>query len=181
MNRFHAHLDICEQCREHPLNLCEVGAYFLGKAVDAGDDPVPPPVRPSIRITGPAPTNFGLHYLTGRRPPEPPHLQNIPIRTELGKQIRRAFIAGPPGSVLMMTDYNAIEMKLMEQFSKEFGLPETPTAPEKPLVCAECGCETNVSMEKPCSACGSIRMVLVSVIEDTFGENWRDAFKDPKK
>jgi hypothetical protein len=174
VNRFHAHLDICEQCREHPLNLCEVGAYFLGKAVDAGEE-VPKQSSNECPECVRAPSK-PVSFVTGRLMGREPRMQTIPIRTELGKQIREIF-TGPPGSSMVMGDYNAIEMRLMAQFSKEF---EDKTE-KKPLVCAECGCETNTSMGKPCSACGSARVVLVSVIEDTFGENWRDAFKDHKK
>ena len=32
INKFHAHLDICEQCRKHPFDLCEVGAKLLKEA-----------------------------------------------------------------------------------------------------------------------------------------------------
>lgn len=58
-------------------------------------------------------TNFALAATsTGRLSSNDPNLQNIPIRTELGRRIRHAFTA-PPGHVLMAADYNQIELRLV--------------------------------------------------------------------
>jgi hypothetical protein len=38
-NAFHVHLDACRQCRDHPLDLCTIGAGLLRAAVDASDRP----------------------------------------------------------------------------------------------------------------------------------------------
>ncbi|MEI6418783.1 MAG: DNA polymerase I [Sphingomonadales bacterium] len=63
--------------------------------------------------TGRVHTNFHLAATsTGRLSSNDPNLQNIPIRTEMGRRIRHAFVAAP-GHVIMAADYNQIELRLV--------------------------------------------------------------------
>lgn len=56
---------------------------------------------------------------TGRLSSSDPNLQNIPIRTEIGREIRRAFIPGDPEYVILDADYSQIELRIMAHLSKD--------------------------------------------------------------
>ena len=58
---------------------------------------------------------------TGRLSSSDPNLQNIPVRGEIGRQIRQAFVA-PEGRVLLAADYSQIELRLMAHFSQDEAL-----------------------------------------------------------
>ena len=61
---------------------------------------------------------------TGRLSSTEPNLQNIPIRTEAGRQIRDGFVVGAGYAELMTADYSQIEMRIMAHLSKDEGLIE---------------------------------------------------------
>ena len=61
---------------------------------------------------------------TGRLSSSDPNLQNIPIRTETGREIRRAFVADP-GHVLLSADYSQVELRVLAHMSGDESLIET--------------------------------------------------------
>ncbi len=61
---------------------------------------------------------------TGRLSSSNPNLQNIPIRTEQGREIRKAFVPGDAGSVIMSADYSQIELRIMAHLSGDAHLLE---------------------------------------------------------
>jgi DNA polymerase-1 len=71
------------------------------------------------RKTGRLHTSFNqTRTTTGRLSSSDPNLQNIPIRGDLGKQVRRAFIA-PPGSLLLAGDYSQIDLRSLAHLSQD--------------------------------------------------------------
>jgi DNA polymerase-1 len=65
---------------------------------------------------------------TGRLSSTEPNLQNIPIRTESGRRIRKAFVVGPGYSELMTADYSQIEMRIMAHLSEDTALIDAFTS-----------------------------------------------------
>jgi DNA polymerase-1 len=61
---------------------------------------------------------------TGRLSSSDPNLQNIPIRTPLGRRIRRAFVAGSPDNVLVAADYSQIELRIIAHVAGDENLKE---------------------------------------------------------
>ncbi len=90
-------------------------------------DALPQLVHPE---TGRVHTSFNqAAAATGRLSSSDPNLQNIPIRTELGREIRRAFVA-EPGWVLVSADYSQIELRVLAHLSGDEALREAFRAGE---------------------------------------------------
>jgi DNA polymerase-1 len=62
--------------------------------------------------------------VTGRIASSDPNLQNIPIRTDLGRQVRRAFIASP-GNLLLSVDYSQVELRIVAHMANDQAMLET--------------------------------------------------------
>ena len=56
---------------------------------------------------------------TGRLSSSSPNLQNIPVRDELGRQVRAAFVPGESSNVLLTADYSQIELRVLAHFSRD--------------------------------------------------------------
>jgi DNA polymerase-1 len=65
---------------------------------------------------------------TGRLSSSNPNLQNIPVRTEYGRQIRAAFVPAQPGDVMLSADYSQIELRILAHLSGDEGLIEAFTS-----------------------------------------------------
>ncbi len=90
---------------------------------DAGARPSPPTTASTRRTTRPGTS-------TGRISSNDPNLQNIPIRTEEGREIRSAFRSADDYETLLTADYSQIEMRIMAHLSEDPGLIEAFNAGE---------------------------------------------------
>jgi DNA polymerase-1 len=80
-------------------------------------DAIPELINPE---TGRVHTSFNQTVAaTGRLSSTDPNLQNIPIRTEIGRRIRKAFIPRDDDYLLMSADYSQIELRILAHFSKD--------------------------------------------------------------
>jgi DNA polymerase-1 len=108
-------VDVLEELAEnHPIARMVLDYRQLTKLKSTYVDALPVLINPA---TARLHTTFGqTGTATGRLSSANPNLQNIPIRTELGRGIRAAFIA-EPGHVLLTADYSQIELRLLAHFS----------------------------------------------------------------
>ena len=106
---------------DFPLAAAALEHRRLAKLTGTYAEKLPRMILPA---TGRVHTDFSqTGAVTGRLSSSAPNLQNIPIRTELGRRIRRAF-AAPAGSVLISADYSQIELRLMAHISGDAALRE---------------------------------------------------------
>jgi DNA polymerase I len=101
---------------QHPLPAKIIEYREVAKLKSTYVDSLPKLIR---RETGRLHTSFSqTGTATGRLSSWDPNLQNIPIRTELGRQIRAAFVA-EPGKILVAADYSQIELRVMAHLSND--------------------------------------------------------------
>jgi DNA polymerase-1 len=104
---------------EHELPGVVLEYRSLAKLVGTYTEKLPAMINPD---TGRVHTSFHQAVAaTGRLSSSDPNLQNIPIRTEAGRRIRRAFIA-EDGQMLVAADYSQIELRIMAHLSSDAGL-----------------------------------------------------------
>ncbi|MBO0685325.1 MAG: DNA polymerase I, partial [Candidatus Dormibacteraeota bacterium] len=110
--------DTLEGLRDkHPLVGLILEHRQLSKLKSTYVDALPQLVDPT---TGRVHTSFGqASTATGRLASSNPNLMNIPVRTELGQRIRRAFQAGRPGHLLFAADYSQIELRIAAHMSED--------------------------------------------------------------
>jgi DNA polymerase I len=108
--------DVLEELAEHhPVPALVLEYRQLAKLRSTYLDSLPNLVDAEGRVH----TTFNqVGTATGRLSSTNPNLQNIPVRTALGREIRAAFIPAP-GNLLMSADYSQIELRLMAHFSQD--------------------------------------------------------------
>ncbi|MBI2495421.1 MAG: DNA polymerase I, partial [Candidatus Omnitrophica bacterium] len=106
----------------HPLPANLMRYRELSKLVSTYVDALPQLVDPK---TGRIHTSFNqTATATGRLSSSEPNLQNIPVKTELGRSIRKAFIPGIPDGLLAAADYSQIELRILAHLSGDEHLIE---------------------------------------------------------
>jgi len=112
--------DVLERLRgKHPVIDLILEQRELAKLKSTYVDALPRLVNPH---TGRLHTSYNqTGTVTGRISSSDPNLQNIPVRTEIGRQVRRAFVAAP-GCQLVAADYSQVELRIMAHISGDEGL-----------------------------------------------------------
>ena len=100
---------------KHPI-INEILEYRgVKKLLSTYIEPLPTYISP---VTGKIHTTFNQALTaTGRLSSSKPNLQNIPIRTERGKEIRKAFVPSRPDGLILSADYSQIELRIMAHLS----------------------------------------------------------------
>jgi DNA polymerase-1 len=116
-------VDVLEELAHvHPLPAEILKYRTLSKLKSTYVDALPELINPR---TGRLHTSLNQTVTaTGRLSSSEPNLQNIPIRTEIGREIRQAFIA-EPGHSLLSADYSQIELRVLAHLSGDEGLIQT--------------------------------------------------------
>jgi len=112
-----------ELAKIHPLPKALLEYRQLSKLKSTYADALPELIN---KKTGRIHTSFNQTVAaTGRLSSSDPNLQNIPVRTEVGRQIRKAFVAGGRDNLLLSADYSQIELRILAHFSEDPTLTES--------------------------------------------------------
>lgn len=107
---------------KHPIVNDILEFRAVKKLLSSYIEPFPGFINP---VTGKVHTTFNQALTaTGRLSSSKPNLQNIPVRTERGREIRKAFIPSAPDGVIMSADYSQIELRIMAHLSGDAHLIE---------------------------------------------------------
>ena len=114
--------DVLDALRgKHPVVDLVLEYRELAKLKSTYVDALPQEVNPR---TGRVHTSYNqTGSVTGRIASQDPNLQNIPIRTELGQQVRHAFVASPD-EVLLSVDYSQVELRIVAHMSEDQAMLE---------------------------------------------------------
>jgi DNA polymerase-1 len=114
--------DVLEKlAEEHPLPRLVLEHRSLAKLKGTYVDALPQLIDPA---DGRIHTTFNqAGAATGRLSSQDPNLQNIPVRTEISRRIRAAFVA-PPGRRLLSADYSQIELRILAHYAEDPALLE---------------------------------------------------------
>ena len=111
---------VLERYHAHPLPKTILDYRKLVKLKNTYVDALPDLIHPR---TGRVHTSFNQTIAaTGRLSSVKPNLQNIPIRTEIGKQMRKAFKPSEESKLIMSADYSQIELRIMAHLSADEGM-----------------------------------------------------------
>jgi DNA polymerase-1 len=114
--------DVLQGLSEHEIVRCILEIRQLQKLKSTYVDSLPEMINEK---TGRVHTSFNQAVAaTGRLSSNNPNLQNIPIKTDKGKEIRKAFTARDGNHVLMSADYSQIELRIIASIAEEHGMME---------------------------------------------------------
>ncbi|MFH0992074.1 MAG: DNA polymerase I [bacterium] len=120
---FSTDVGVLEELRhDHPIVEKLLEYRQLSKLKSTYVEAIPTLVNPA---TGRVHTSYNQTIAsTGRLSSSDPNLQNIPIRTEIGRSIRKAFIPGKKSFFILSADYSQIELRVMAHISGDAGMAE---------------------------------------------------------